>query len=80
MLNDRTRSVFLNGFMHSLTFSDAIVAVDMEGKKWRTIPTPSVDDFGCIDQVQGRLCLLKVDSDDATKLSFWILEDYGTHE
>jgi hypothetical protein len=32
----KSTSVFLNGFMHMLEYS-MIVAVDMEGKTWRTI-------------------------------------------
>ena len=39
VLRSKLRSVFLNGFMHMLEYS-AIVAVDMEGKTWRTIHKP----------------------------------------
>ena len=35
----KSRSVFLNGFMHMLEYS-VIVAVIMEGKTWRTIRKP----------------------------------------
>jgi len=41
MLYRKARSVFLNGFMHMLTFSDGIVLVDMEGK--------NVEDNSCAD-------------------------------
>jgi F-box interacting protein len=78
MLYDSARSVFLNGFMHMLTYSCGIVVVDMEGKTWRSIPVPSEADFGCIHQTQGRLCFINVDGDDASKLSIWILEDHYT--
>ena len=37
VLRSKSRSVFLNGFMHMLDYS-VIVAVDMEGKTWRKIP------------------------------------------
>ena len=39
VLHSKSRSVFLNGFMHMLEYS-MIVAVDMEGKTWRTIHKP----------------------------------------
>ncbi|RLN43088.1 hypothetical protein C2845_PM01G18960 [Panicum miliaceum] len=79
-LHDRARSVFLNSFMHTLTFSRGIALVDMEGKTWRTIPVPSDRDSSFIDQAQGRLFYLNVDDADAFKLSIWILEDHGTNE
>ena len=41
VLRSKSRSVFLNGFMHMLEYS-AIVAVDMEGKTWRTLRKPHV--------------------------------------
>ena len=39
VLRSKSRSVFLNGFMHMLEYS-MIVAMDMEGKTWRTIRKP----------------------------------------
>ena len=39
VLRSKSRSVFLNGFMHMLEYS-TIVAVDMEEKTWRTIHKP----------------------------------------
>ena len=36
VLCSKSSSVFLNGFMHIVEYS-TIVAVDMEGKIWRTI-------------------------------------------
>ena len=39
VLRSKSRSVFLNGLMHMLEYS-VIVAVDMEGKTWRTIHKP----------------------------------------
>jgi len=73
-----SRSVFLNGIMHSLVLMNEIVAVDMEGKRWRTIPTPPSDEFGFIHQTQGSLFYLDVHNNDYYKLSIWILEDYDT--
>jgi F-box interacting protein len=80
MLYQSARSVFLNGFMHMLTYAHGIVVVDMEGKTWRSIPVPAEDDFGCIHLTQGRLCFLSADAADYSKLSIWTLEDHGTHE
>ena len=56
VLRSKLRSVFLNGFMHMLEYS-MIVAVDMEGKTWRTIRKPSGVEMS-IDQAQGHLCVL----------------------
>ena len=39
ILCSKSRSVFLNSFMHMLEYS-TIVAVDIEGKTWRTICKP----------------------------------------
>jgi hypothetical protein len=36
VLRSKSRSVFLNGFMHMLEYF-VIVTMDMEGKTWRTI-------------------------------------------
>jgi hypothetical protein len=37
VLCSKSRSVFLNGFMHMLEYT-VIVVVDIEKKTWRTIP------------------------------------------
>jgi len=79
-LCDGSRSVFLNGIMHSLVFMNEIVAVDMEGKRRRTIHTPPSDNFGFIRQAHGHLLFFDMDPNEANKLSVWILEDYGTNE
>jgi F-box interacting protein len=79
-LCDGSRSVFLNGIMHSLVFRNEIVAVDMEGKRWRTIPTPPSDNFGFIHQAHGHLLFFDMDHNEANKLLVWILEDYDTDE
>ncbi|KAF2923198.1 hypothetical protein DAI22_07g172600 [Oryza sativa Japonica Group] len=79
-LSVNRRSVFLNGFLHSVTPADEIVAVDMEGKKWRKIPVPDRDnDIGIIHQTQGCLSAFNVDLLDIFKLSIWFLEDYDTN-
>ena len=36
VLRSKLRSIFLNGFMHMVEYS-VIVAMDMEGKTWRTV-------------------------------------------
>ena len=56
ILRSKSRSVFLNGFMHMLEYS-VIVAVDMEGKTWRTIRKPCGAEMS-IYQAQGHLCML----------------------
>jgi F-box interacting protein len=80
-------SVFLNGMLNLVTDDPAVVAVDMEGKTWRTIPIRSLrnvvaeifafgsDDF--ISQTQGRLCYVSYTRKRyPSNLSVWILEDY----
>jgi hypothetical protein len=56
VLCSKSRSVFLNGFMHIVEYS-AIVAVDVEGKTWRTIHKPGGAKMS-IHQAQGHLCVL----------------------
>ena len=56
VLHSKSRSVFLNGFMHMLEYS-TIVVVDMEGKIWRTIHKPGGAKMS-IHQAQGHLCVL----------------------
>ncbi|XP_002467641.2 putative F-box protein At3g10240 isoform X1 [Sorghum bicolor] len=81
MLDDTSRSVFLNGFMHMLTYASGIIVVDMEGKIWRKIPMRGADlSGGSIHQTQGRLCLLNVDIHNPSNLSIWILEDHGSNK
>jgi len=54
-----------------------ILAVDMEGNTWRKIDRPS-DLPHSMHQAQGHLCVCTVDGPNDSKLSIWILEDYGT--
>ncbi|KAL6605774.1 hypothetical protein ACP70R_041427 [Stipagrostis hirtigluma subsp. patula] len=78
---DSARSVFLDGFLYTVMVTYLIVAVDMEGNAWKTIPTPgSFEDLGFIHQVQGRLGFFDVERDDPFKLSVWILQDNGTNK
>ena len=56
ILRSKSRSVFLNGFIHMLEYS-TIVAVDMEGKKWRTIGKLGGAEMS-IYQAQCHLCVL----------------------
>ena len=55
-----------------------ILAVDMEGNTWRKIDRPDGLHHS-MHQVQGHLCLCTVDGPNDSKLSIWILEDYGTN-
>lgn len=72
--------MFLNGFMHFVAVRNEIVAVDMEGKRWKIIPMPDSGGHGApmIDRTQGHLCALNVDPLDIFNLSLWVLEDYNT--
>ena len=56
VLHSKLRSVFLIGFMHMLEYS-MIVAMDTEGKTWRTIRKPRGAKMS-IHQSQGHLFLL----------------------
>jgi hypothetical protein len=76
VLRSKSRSVFLNGFMHILEYS-MIVAIDMEGKTWRTIHKPDGAEI-FIHQAQGHLCVCSADFRNRSRLLVWILEDYGT--
>ena len=70
------RSVFLNGFMNWLKFSQ-IVSIDMDKKTWTKIQKPCGDAIS-IYEAQGQLCLCTADIYTMTQLSIWILEDYGS--
>jgi hypothetical protein len=72
------RSVFVNGFMHWLEFSQIIV-VDMDGKTWTKIQKPCGDAIS-IHVGQGELCLRTTDIYSMTQLSIWILEDYDSNK
>ena len=56
VLRSKSRSVFLNDFMHMLEYS-LIVDVDMEGKTWRTIHKPGGAEMS-IHQARGHMCVL----------------------
>jgi hypothetical protein len=56
------------------------LAVDMEGKTWRKIPNRAHGFRCCIHQAQGHLCECIVSGRNMSKLSIWILEDYGTNK
>jgi hypothetical protein len=59
VLRSKSRSVFLNGFMHMLEYS-VIVAMDMEEMIWRTIHKPGSAEMS-IHQAQGHLCVCCAD-------------------
>ena len=54
-----------------------IFVVDMEGNTWRKIDRPDGLHHS-MHQAQGHLCLCTIDGPNDSKLSIWILEDYGT--
>jgi hypothetical protein len=57
VLRSKSRSIFLNDFMHMVEYS-AIVAVDIEGKTWWTIHKPGGAKMS-IHQAQGSpMCVL----------------------
>ena len=52
--------------------------MDMEGNTWRKIDRPSGLQHS-MHQAQGYLCVRTVAGPNDSKLSIWILEDYGTN-
>ncbi|SPT16383.1 unnamed protein product [Triticum aestivum] len=82
------RGVFFNGMMHLLTREFKILAVDTEGKTWRTISLLEtmcdeniyLGHLAFIGQSQGRLYYINMRDNDSSKLSVWILEDYNGNE
>ena len=81
------KSVFLNGMLYFISYDSTVVAVDKEGKTWKTIPLlvtmnsgniEFVENDALIDQSQGRLLYLNVRDRDPSTLSVWILDDYHT--
>ena len=76
----RQPSVFLNGCLHITgRYGEypMILAMDMVGNTWRKIDGPSGLQH-CMHQAQGHLCVCTVGGPNDSKLSIWILEDYGT--
>jgi hypothetical protein len=71
------RSVFLNGFMHRLEFSEIIV-VDKDRKTWTKIHRPHGDAIS-IHEAQSQLCLCTANIYTMTQLSIWILENCGSN-
>ena len=60
-------------------FYPQILIVDMEGETWRKIPCPR-GSSPSIHQAQGHLCVYTVHGHNMSKLSMWILENYGTNK
>ena len=58
VLRSKSRSVFLNGFMHMVEYS-AIVIVDMEEETWRTICKLGGAEMP-IHQAQGHVCVVLI--------------------
>ena len=55
-----------------------ILVVDMEGNTWRKFDTPSGLQHS-MHEAQDHLCVCTVAGSNDSKLSIWILEDYGTN-
>ena len=55
-----------------------ILVVDMKGNTWRKIDRPSGLQHS-MHQAQSHLCVCIVAGPNNSKLSIWILEDYGTN-
>uniref|UniRef100_A0A0A9ADU4 Uncharacterized protein n=1 Tax=Arundo donax TaxID=35708 RepID=A0A0A9ADU4_ARUDO len=78
--------IFFNGMLHMVTSECVIVAVDVEGKVWRTIDMPQTKDApfdtepGFIGLSHGRLYFTKTDDIVCEKLAIWVLEDYSSGE
>ena len=73
--------MFLNGCLHYIGLCEGyrrILVVDMEGKSWRKIPNRLCGFSRSIHQAQGHLCQCTIGSRNMSKLSIWIVEDYGT--
>jgi hypothetical protein len=76
----RQLSVFLNGCLHIIGHAgeySLILAVDVEENIRRTIDRPPGLHHS-LHQVHGHLCIYTVNGPNESKLSIWILEDYGT--
>jgi hypothetical protein len=86
-------TVFLSGMLHMLTYDFKILAVDTEGKTWRTIPLLESMIVLCvwkgpeafIGQSQGRLYYINMRTSDpskysTSKLSVWVLEGFESGE
>jgi len=74
--------VFLNGCLHYIGFWEGyncILVVDMEEKAWQKIPNRPRGFSRSIHQTQGHLCQCTIGGRNMSKLSIWILEDYGTN-
>jgi hypothetical protein len=75
----RQLSVFLNDCLHIMEHSGEypmILVVDIEENTWRKIDGPSGLQHS-MHQAQGHLCVCTVGGPNDSKLSIWILENYG---
>lgn len=81
---DRTlSSVFFNGCLHYVTIDHSIAVRDTQGKACRSIPAPDNEEYGFIQQSQGRLHYANFESDDEdvmTRLVVYVLEDYENQQ
>uniref|UniRef100_K4ALD8 F-box protein At3g26010-like beta-propeller domain-containing protein n=1 Tax=Setaria italica TaxID=4555 RepID=K4ALD8_SETIT len=74
-------TVFLNGILHMFASAHQdVLAVDTEGKAWRTIPVPHGNDDGFIWQSLGCLYYLNTVEEHDFKLTVFVLEDYSSDE
>jgi hypothetical protein len=77
-----SETMYLNDCLHIIRVLGGLpfdTFVDMEGEIWRKIPRPRGSSLS-IHQAQGHLCVCTVRGHNMSKLSIWILEDYGTNK
>ena len=77
-----SETMYLNSCLHIMGYwwgCQQILVVDMKGETWRKIPCP-LGSSPSIHQAQGHLCVCTVRGHNMSKLSIWILEDYGTNK
>uniref|UniRef100_A0A0D9ZTY9 F-box domain-containing protein n=1 Tax=Oryza glumipatula TaxID=40148 RepID=A0A0D9ZTY9_9ORYZ len=88
MVRPDAKSVFVDGMVNFISFRSAIIAVDMEGKKWKTIPFLEQMNCQCfcsgnlafIGQSQGHLYYINSRNRDSSILSVWTLDDYCSRQ
>ncbi|CAL5005906.1 unnamed protein product [Urochloa decumbens] len=82
-----SKSVFLNGVLHLVTYYGMVYAIDVKGNVLRAIPIPRPDydecNVGGVYVSQGHLYFAGEffsDESGAYELSVWVLEDYNSEK